>query len=102
MSNLDDLKEKVKDTIDSFTDFSQETYSTIEGKAKIIARRAKLTAGITKQKTIIRRNYIAMGETYYELYKNKPAKALVDNCNIITEAKNIIDEYEKELDELKF
>ena len=100
MSNFDDLKEKAKETIETIADFSQETYKNVEGKAKTLARRAKLTANITRERTVIRRNHISIGETYYSMHKNKPAKALQENCDAITEALNRIEEMEEELKNL--
>ena len=97
MSNFDDLKEKAKDTIETIADVTQETYKTVESKAKALARRAKLTAAITKERTIIRRNHIEMGTIYYELHKNKPAKALQENCEAITGALERIAEMEEEI-----
>ena len=100
MSNFDELKEKAKDTIETIAEVTQETYKTVESKAKTLARRAKLTAAITKERTIIRRNHIEMGTKYYELHKNKPAKALQDNCDAITAALDRIAEMEEEINNL--
>ena len=100
MSNFEDLKQKAKETIETIADHTQETYKTVESKAKILARRAKLTANITKERTVIRRNQIAIGATYYDMHKNKPAKALQENCEAITTALTNINEMEEELKNL--
>ena len=100
MSNFDDLKEKAKETIENIADFSQETFKNVEGKAKTLARRAKLTANITRERTVIRRNQIAIGDIYYKMHKNKPAKALQENCEAITAALDNIAEMEEELSNL--
>ena len=100
MSNFDELKQKAKETIETITEFSQETLKTAEAKAKILARKAKLTANITKERTVIRRNQIAIGAIYYEQHKSKPSKALESNCVAITEALNKIAEMESELEGL--
>lgn len=100
MSNFDDIKLKAKETIETITDFSQGAYKTAESKAKILARRAKLTANITKERTIIRRAQIDIGAKYYEMNKNKPAKALQEKCEAITGALSRIDEMEAELKDL--
>ena len=101
MSNLEDLKGKAKETIENIADFSQETYKTVEEKAKTLARRAKLTANITKERTIIRRKHIEIGTKYYEMNKHKPSKHLVDSCNAITESLERIAKMEEELKDLK-
>ena len=100
MSNFDELKEKARETIENIVDFSQETCKKAESKAKTLARRAKLTTNITRERTIIRRNHIEIGTKYYDQHKNKPAKALEENCIAITEALNRIAEMEQELKDL--
>jgi polyhydroxyalkanoate synthesis regulator phasin len=100
VSNFNEFKEKAKETIDSIAEATQETYKTVESKAKMLARRAKLTAAITKERTIIRRNHIEMGTKYYELFRKKPAKALQENCDAIAAALARIDEMENELKDL--
>ena len=100
MSNFDDLKEKAKDTIETIAEVTQETYKTVESKAKTLAKRAKLTAAITKERTIIRRNHIELGTKYYEQHKNKPAKALQENCEAISASLDRIAEMEEELKDL--
>lgn len=102
MANSGDFKGKVKETIESITDFSQGACKTVGGKAKTLARRAKLTADITKERTVIRRNHIEIGMKYYDGNKNKPSKALENNCKAITEALEKIDKMENELKDLSF
>jgi len=101
MSNLEDLKGKARETIENIADFSQETYKTVEEKAKALARRAKLTANITKERTIIRRKHIEIGTKYYEMNKHKPSKHLQESCNAITESLERIAKMEEELKDLK-
>ena len=101
MSNFDEFKKAAKDTFGTIAEFSSEAYRIAEDKAKTLARRAKLTASITKQRTIIRRKHIEIGMTYYRLFKDSPDAALKDSCDTITASLNRIASMEKELEELR-
>jgi len=101
MANYDDFKKKAKDAIDTIADVSIEAYKMAEEKAKIFAKRAKLTAEITRERTIVRRSHISIGTTYYELHKDAPEEALKQNCEDITNALDRIAAMQRQLEDLK-
>jgi len=100
MSNFDGFKEKTKDAFESFVEFSQDTCKKAESTAKTLARRAKLTTEITKERTTIRRNHINIGTKYYNLFGSSPDDSVKENCEIITESLSRIAKMEAELNEL--
>ena len=88
---FDEIKQKAKEVIENVADFSQETIHKAEETAKTLASRAKLTAAITRERTIIRRAQINIGVTYYKLHNEKNAEAkkalktaLGSYCDIIS------------------
>jgi len=101
MTNLDDLKQVAKDTFETISDFSSETLKLAEDKAKTLARRAKLTANITKHRTVIRRKHIDIGIAYYKLFKDAPDESLKESCEAITASLQQIAAMEKELEEIR-
>ena len=101
MPNYEDLKKKAKDAIDTIADISAEAYKVAEEKARILARRAKLNAEITREKSIVRRLKAEIGATYYDLHKDAPEEALKQNCEDVTASLERIDAKRKEIEELK-
>jgi len=101
MANIEDLKKKAKDAFDTIADVSVEVYKFAEENAKIIAKRAKLNAEITREKALIRRLKGEIGGKYYELHKDAPEEALKQSCDGITDALVRIDAKKAELEELK-
>ena len=101
MANLDDLKKKAKDALNTIADVSVEAYKVAEEKAKIVARRAKLNAEIAREKALIRHCYSAIGKAYYELHGDDPDDAFKDNCDDISEALASIEAKKAEIEDLK-
>jgi len=101
MSNYDDFKKKAKETLDTFADVSVEAYKIAEEKARILAKRTKLRAGIVNEKATIRRLSVELGTTYYKMYKDSPAPEFEKICVEITGAHERIAIKEKEIEELK-
>jgi len=101
MPNYDDLKKRAKDALDTIADVSVEAYKLAEEKAKVLAKRAKLNAEITREKAAIRRIKINIGSVYYELHKDDPEEALKQFCDDITAALDMIAVNQRELEELK-
>ena len=101
MSNYEDLKKKAKDAIDTIADISVEAYKIAEEKARILARRTKLSAEITREKVMIRRFKTEIGGAYYDLHKDDPEDAFKQNCEDITSSLERIAAKKRELDELK-
>jgi len=101
MSNYDDFKKKAKDAFDTLADVSVEAYKLAEEKAKVIARKAKLNAGIANERAIIRRLNVEIGSIYYKLHKDNPEESLKQQCDDITAAYERIDAKKAELEDLK-
>jgi len=101
MSNYDDFVKKAKDAIDTLADVSVEAYKIAEEKARVFAKRAKLTAGIANERAVIRRLKVEIGGTYYKLHKDAPEEALKPQCEEITAALDRIAAKQRELEELR-
>jgi len=101
MSNYEDFKKKAKDAFDSFADASVDAYKAAEERAKILARKTKLRAGIVNDKAVIRRVSVELGTLYYNKYKDDPNSEFAKQCAEICEAHCKIAEKEKEIEELK-
>ena len=101
MANYDDFKKKAKDVVDTITDASVEAYKLAEEKARVFAKRAKLSAGIANERALIRRLKVEIGGTYYKLFKDSPDEALKLHCDDITFALERIAARQRELEELR-
>ena len=101
MPNYDDLKKKAKDAIDTIADISVEAYKIAEEKARVLARRTKLSADITREKATIRRLKVEIGGAYYDLHKDNPEEPLKQSCEEITTSLDNIAAMRKEIEELK-
>ena len=101
MPNYEDLKKKAKDAIDTIADISVEAYKIAEEKARILARRTKLSADIIREKAAIRRLKVEIGGAYYDLHKSDPEEALKQSCEEITASLDSIAAMRREIEELK-
>ena len=101
MSNYDDFKRKAKGALDTIADVSVEAYRLAEEKAKVLARKAKLNAGIMNEKALIRRMHIELGGTYYKLFKDSPGEEFKQSCEEISLAVERIKVKMAELEDLK-
>jgi len=101
MANYDELKKKAKETLDTIADASVDAYKVAEEKARILARKTKLRAGIVNEKATIRRLSVELGNSYYNLHKDDPAPEFEDLCEDISGAYERIALKEKEIEELK-
>jgi len=101
MPNYDDLKKKAKDAFDTIADASVEAYKVAEEKAKVLARKTKLRAGIVNEKATIRRLSVEVGGVYYKLFKDNPGEEFKQLCEDITAAYERIEAKEAELEDLK-
>jgi len=101
MANYDELKKIAKETLDTIADASVDAYKVAEEKARILARKTKLRAGIVNEKATIRRLNVELGSSYYNLYKDDPAPEFEDICEDISGAYERIALKEKEIEELK-
>jgi len=101
MANYDEIKKKAKETLDTIADASVDAYKVAEEKARILARKTKLRAGIVNEKATIRRLNVELGSSYYNTYKDNPAPEFEDLCEDISGAYERIALKEKEIEELK-
>jgi len=101
MALYEDIKKKAKDTFETIADISVETYKIAEERTKILAKRARLNAEITREKALIRRLKGEIGGKYYEMHKNDPEDDLKKACDDITDSIARIGAHKREIDELK-
>ena len=101
MALYEDLKKKAKDTFETIADISVETYKIAEERTRILAKRAKLNAEITREKALIRRLKGEIGGKYYDLHKDAPEEELKKACDDITDSIARIGVHKKEIEELK-
>ena len=101
MANYDDFKQKAKDAFDTIADASVDAYKVAEDKARVLARKTKLRAGIVNEKATIRRLSVELGTEYYKKYKDIPGAMFNQLCEEITCAYDRISEKEAEIAKLK-
>jgi len=101
MANYDDFRKKAKDALDTLADVSVEAYKIAEEKAKVLAKRAKLTAAIANEKASVRRLKVEIGGLYYKLYKDAPDESLKQLCDEVAFALDSIAAKQRELEELR-
>ena len=101
MANMDDLKKKAKDALDTIADVSAEAYKMAEEKAKVVAKWTKLNAEIAREKAHVRRLEGEIGKKYYELHKDDAEDDLKFGCEGITAALDLIAANKSELEEMK-
>ena len=101
MANYDDFKKVAKETLDTIADASMDAYKMAEEKAKILARKTKLRAGIVNEKATIRRLSVELGTAYYNKYKDDTTSEFVQLCTEITGAHERIAVKEEEIEEIK-
>ena len=101
MANYEDLKKKAKDALDTIVDVSAEAYRIAEEKTRILAKKAKLNADITRERALIKRLKGNIGDKYYELHNDSPEEAFKEDCESITDSLARINAKKRELDDLK-
>ena len=101
MANFDDLRNKARDAFGLLADVSVEAYKLAEERAKTMSRTARLKTDIARERSLIRRMHSELGFMYYELHKDSPEEAFVQNCEEITAALERIIASEQELEELR-
>jgi len=97
MSNSDNFKRKAKETIDTIADVSVETFKAAEEKAKVIAKKTKLRAGIVNDKATVRRLSVELGALYYKMFKDSPAPEFEQLCLEMTNAYERIADKEQQI-----
>jgi len=101
MAKYDNFKKKAKETFETIADVSVDAYKVAEEKAKILAKKTKLRAGIVNDKATIRRLSVELGTKYFNLFKDSPAPEFEQLCIEIGSAHGRIADKEKQIEELK-
>ena len=91
---MNDVIEKISKTI-------SETGKVVSEKTKLVGESARLNSRILAKEGVVRSNYSAIGEFYYNKYKDAPDADIADTVNEITEALNAIDEMKAQILSLK-
>lgn len=91
---MNDVIEKISKTI-------SETGKVVSEKTKLVGETARLNSKILSKEGVVRSNYSAIGEFYYNKYKDAPDADIADTVNEITEALNSIDEMKAQILSLK-
>jgi len=99
--NFNDIKEKVKETIDVVADTTRDVAVKTADKAKNVSRIAKLSLEISGEKDTIKKAYAEIGKLYYETHKDDPDGFFAQLCDEINLANKSIQEKEAEIIELK-
>jgi len=101
MSNYDEFKKKAKETLDQIADASVDAYKIAEEKARVLAKKTKLRAGIVNDKATIRRVSVELGTAYYRKYVDDERSEFRELIDEITDAHERIAIKEDEIAELK-
>ena len=91
---MNDVIEKISKTI-------SETGKVVSEKTKLVGETARLNSKILSKEGVVRSNYSAIGEFYYNKYKDVPDEDIAETINDTTAALNAIDEMKAQLLSLK-
>lgn len=91
---MNDVIEKISKTI-------SETGKVVSEKTKLVGETARLNSKILSKEGVVRSNYSAIGEFYYNKYKDAPDEDIAETINDTTAALNAIDEMKAQLLSLK-
>lgn len=112
MADFNELKQKIKETVDTAADLAKDlagkTADCAKGFAaktadttKGVARIAKLNVEIGSEKETLKKAYAELGKLYYETSHNEPGCFFAQLCDEITLALENIAAKEAEIAELK-
>jgi phenylalanyl-tRNA synthetase alpha subunit len=99
MADMKTLKQKAKDALHSISDVSKEAYKLAEEKTLEIAKKTKMKAEISREKSHIRQLQNELGKLYYEQCKDNPVEELKQHVEEITAAFDRIAAKRKELED---
>lgn len=91
----------MNDVIEKINKAISETGKVVSEKTKLVGETARLNSKILSKEGVVRSNYSAIGEFYYNKYKDAPDADIADTVNEITEALNSIDEMKAQILSLK-
>lgn len=84
--------------------FVEKIGETISAKGKEVADKAKELAEITGLKSristsedVIRKSYMEIGKRYYELHGSEPEEEYAEQCGVIRNAQDGIEELEEQI-----
>lgn len=97
----DSFKSKAKDTAEKVADDVYDAYKVAEGKAKLLARKTRLRAGIISDRAVVRRVSVELGTAYFDKYKDDDKNEFRHLCDQIAAANASIVEKENEIEALK-
>lgn len=101
MANFNDIKEKLKATLNVVADTTKDIASKTADKAKDTARIAKLSVEINGEKDAVRKAYHEIGKLYYEMHRDNPDGFFAQLCDEVTVANANIAAKEAEIAALK-
>jgi hypothetical protein len=101
MADINEIKERVMDTLGSVADVTRDLAAKAAEKARQGARIAKLTVEIGNEKDNMKKAYMEIGKLYYETRKDEPGGFFGQLCDEITMAIENIADKETEIAELK-
>ena len=101
MASFNELREKLKDTLNVVADTTKELANKTADKAKSAARIAKLSMEINGEKDTIKKAYLEIGKLYYEMHRDDPDGFFAQLCDEVTVANANIAAKEAEIAELK-
>lgn len=89
-------------------DFFEQIGDTISSKGKVVADKAKTLAEIASLKSqiasceaVIKKNYMEIGQQYYEEYSHMTDAPFEKQCQAISNARKGMHELQARIDELK-
>jgi len=101
MSDINDLKGAVLNTIGTVAGKTRDFAEKAADKAKDVARIAKLNMELSSEKDNIQKAYLEIGKLYYETHKDSPDGFFVQLCDEINLANQNVANILVELDDLK-
>lgn len=101
MADGEQFKNKAKETIETIVDVGVETYKVAEERARVLAKKTKLRAGIVNDKATVRRLSVEIGTKYYDMFKDSPAPEFEKLFADVTAAHEAIADKERQIEELK-
>lgn len=101
MSDMNNFKKKLFDTIGTVADKTRDIAAKTTDKAKDIKQIAKLSLEVSNQKDEIRDAYYEIGKLYYAAHHDDAEEDFAFLCNGITEAMQAIEEKTQEINDLK-
>ena len=99
MADMNSFKQKAKDALQSISDVSKEAYKLAEEKTIEFAKKTKMKAEISREKSQIRQLQGELGKLYYELRKDNPEEDFKQQCEEISAAFDRIAAKRKELED---